>query len=81
MVKQLLRPKELSVKPNTPETAKVFKFWLKTVEDFISGLDEARAADQPAINRKRIVISCLLALCRRLPKLLRKCRYSSSNLC
>ena len=61
MEKQLLRPKELSVEPNTPESAKVFKFWLRTVEDFISGLDEARAEDQPAINRERIIISCLSA--------------------
>ena len=63
--------KELSVEPNTPESTKMFKFWLKTVEDFISGLDEDRAADQPAITRGRIMISCLLAEILHIPKRLR----------
>ena len=55
----MLTLKKLSVEPNTPELAKVFKFWLRTVEDFISGLDKARAEDQLAINREHINISCL----------------------
>ena len=45
MKKQLLTPKEMSVEPNTPELTKVFKFLLRTVEDFIRGIDKAKAAD------------------------------------
>jgi len=33
MERQLLRPKELSVGPEAPDAARVFAFWLRTVED------------------------------------------------
>jgi len=33
MERQLLRPKELSVEPEAPDAARVFAFWLRTVED------------------------------------------------
>ena len=59
MDKQLLRPKELSISPNEENSEKIFKFWLRTVEDFIEALSEARRDDAPQINKKRIIISCL----------------------
>ena len=59
MDKQLLRPKELSISPNEENSKKFFKFWLRTVEDFIEALSEARQDDAPQINKKRIIISCL----------------------
>ena len=61
MERQLLRPRELSASHGSPESEKAFKFWLRTVEDFIAGLSELRAEGQPPINRKRIIISCLSA--------------------
>jgi len=38
----------------------VFTFWLRTVEDFIESLSESRREGDPARNKKRIIISCLL---------------------
>ncbi|XP_078495354.1 uncharacterized protein LOC144750187 [Ciona intestinalis] len=58
MDQKILRPKELSVEPSSVDAAKVFKFWLRTVEDFISSLSESQSSSS-AINKKRIVISCL----------------------
>ena len=61
MERQLLKHKELSVNQNDPNSDRFFKFWLRAVQDFIEGLIEIRGDDQPAINCKRIVISCLSA--------------------
>ena len=55
MERQLLRPKELSVEPETPDAAQVFAFWLRTVEDFLSSLREFQ---DPQVNAQGIV-SCL----------------------
>jgi len=57
----LLRLKELSVEPNAPESTKVFKFWLRTVEYFIAGLREGRAEGQSEIDKKIIIVSYFLA--------------------
>ena len=59
MERQLLRPKELSVEPETPDAARVFAFWLRTVEDLLSSLREFRAEDDPQVNAHRIIVSCL----------------------
>ena len=59
MDKQLLRPKELSISPNEENSERIFKFWHRTVEDFIKALSEARQDNAPLINKKRIIISCL----------------------
>ena len=32
---KLLRPKDLVVDPNAANAEKIFKFWVRTVEDFI----------------------------------------------
>ena len=37
---KLLRPKDLAVDPNAANAKKIFKFWLRTVEDFIEALVE-----------------------------------------
>ena len=37
----------------------MFNFWLRTVEDFISTLQELRRDDDPEVNEKRIIINCL----------------------
>ena len=60
MDKQLLRLKELSISPNEENSERIFKFWLRTVKDFIEALSEARQDDAPQINKKRVIISCLL---------------------
>ena len=54
MERQLLRPKELSVEPEAPDAARVFTFWLRTVEDFLSSLREFRAEDDPQVNAQRM---------------------------
>ena len=59
MERQLLRPKELSVEPEAPDAARVFAFWLRTVEDFLSSLREFRAEDDPQVNAQRIIVGCL----------------------
>ena len=59
MERQLLRPKELSVEPEAPDAARIFAFWLRTVEDFLSSLREFRAEDDPQVNAHRIIVSCL----------------------
>ena len=58
-MERILRPKELSINPDVPDAAKIFKFWLRTIEDFIEGLSEERGENAPAINKKRIIISFL----------------------
>jgi len=59
MERQLLRPKELSVEPEAPDAARVFAFWLRTVEDFLSSLREFRAEEDPQVNAQRIIVGCL----------------------
>ena len=39
---KLLRPKDLEVDLNAANAEKVFKFWLRTVEDFIEALVETQ---------------------------------------
>nr|XP_026689427.1 uncharacterized protein K02A2.6 isoform X1 [Ciona intestinalis] len=56
---RLLRPKELSVDPTSPDAATIFKYWLRTVKDFITTLEESQTSGQTAVNKKRIIISCL----------------------
>jgi len=55
----MLKPKELTITPESYDASRVFTFWLRTVEDFIESLSESRREGDPAIN-KRIIISCLL---------------------
>jgi len=60
MAKQELpRPKELTVETTAPDASKIFTYWLRTVNDYVDYLAEGRAVDAPAINRARILISCL----------------------
>jgi len=59
MDKQLLCPRVLTIEPEQPDAASVFNFWLRTVEDFISMLQELRRDDDPVVNKKRIIINCL----------------------
>ena len=58
-IKKLTLPKELSVETTAPDASKTFTYWLRTVNDYIDYLGEGRAEDAPAINRVRIIISCL----------------------
>ena len=37
----------------------MFNFWLRTVEDFISTVQELRRDDDPEVNKKCIIINCL----------------------
>jgi len=53
-----LRPKELSIETTAPDACKTFTYWLRTVRDYIDYL-EGRVADDPAINKARIIVSCL----------------------
>jgi len=59
MDKQLLCPRVLHIEPEQPDAARVFNFWLRTVEDFISMLQELRRDVDPVVNKKRIIIYCL----------------------
>ena len=59
MDKQLLRPRELHTEPEQPDSASVFNFWLRTVGDFISTLQELRRDNDPEVNKTRIIINCL----------------------
>ena len=54
MDKQLLCPRELHIEPEQPDAASVLNFWLRTVEDFISTVQELRREDDPEVNKKRI---------------------------
>ena len=59
-MEKLLKPKDLSVNPNDANADKIFKFWLRTVEDFIEVLVEAQpAAARENFNEKRIIIGYL----------------------
>jgi len=59
MDKQLLCPRGLHIEPEHPDAASVFNFWLRTVEDFISALQEFQRDDDRVVNQKRIIINCL----------------------
>jgi len=56
--RDLLRPKESSIETTAPAACKTFTYWLRTVRDYTDYL-EGRAADDPAINKARIIVSCL----------------------
>ena len=59
-MEKLLKPKDLSVNPNDANAEKIFKFWLRTLEDFTEVLVEAQpAAARENFNKKSIIISCL----------------------
>jgi len=55
----MLRPRELLIEPEQPHAASVLNFWLRTVDDFISTLQELRSDDDPEVNKKRVIINCL----------------------
>ena len=59
MDKLLLRPRELCIDPGLPDAASMFSFWFRTVDDFISTLQELRIDDDPVVNKKLIIINCL----------------------
>jgi len=59
MERQLLWQKELSVEPEAQDAARVFAFWPLAVEDFQSCLREFHAEEDPKVNAKRIIVSCL----------------------
>jgi len=59
MDKLILRPRELHIEPEQPHAASVLNFWLRTVDDFISTLQELRSDDDPEVNKKRVIINCL----------------------
>ena len=56
MDSQILRPKELACVPNSPDAPKIFKFWLRTVKNFIANLEETSSK---TANKIRVLISCL----------------------
>jgi len=62
MDKQLLRLRELHIEPEQPDAASVFNFWLRTVEDFISTLQELRREDDPEINKSVVLLTVFLLL-------------------
>jgi len=62
MDKQLLRPRELHIEPEQPDAASLFNFWLRTVEDFISTVQELRRDDDPEVNKKRLLLTVFLLL-------------------
>jgi len=57
--RDLLRPKELSIETTAPDACQTFTYWLWTARDYIDYFEEGRAADDPAINKARIIVSCL----------------------
>jgi len=59
MDKQLLCPRVLHIEPEQSDAASMFNFWLRTVKEFISTLQELRRDDDPAVNQKRIIMNCL----------------------
>jgi len=59
MERQLLRPKEMSVEPEASDAARVFAFWLHTVDDCLSSLREFRAEEDPQTDAQRIIVNCL----------------------
>jgi len=59
MDKHVPKPKDLLADPNLPEAVSTFKYWLKTVKDYVDTLTELRREDDPQINKARIVRSCL----------------------
>ena len=56
---KLLRPKDLEADPNAANAEKVFKFWLRTVEDFIEALVETQPEQARANFNKKRAVSCL----------------------
>ena len=60
MDKQLLCPRLLHIEPAQPDAASMFDFWLRTVENFISTLQELRR-DDDRVAKKRIIISDVTA--------------------
>ena len=59
MDRHIPRPKDLTVEPNAVDAAKVFKYWLRTVEDYIATLEDIRERDSPEVNKTRVIRSFL----------------------
>ena len=55
---QLARPK-LVIETTAPDAARIFTYWLRTVKDYIAYLEEGRSSSSPAVNKARVLISCL----------------------
>jgi len=51
--------KYLSADPNAVDAAKVFKYWLETVVDYIETLMDLRVEESPEINKTRMIRSFL----------------------
>ena len=57
MNKYLPLPKDLTADPNSADGPRAFKYWIRTVEDYLSTLQEYRKENEPEINKARIVRS------------------------
>ena len=48
-------PKDLTADPNSSDAPRVFRYWLRTVKDYIATLNEIRGEGAPEVNKTRIM--------------------------
>ena len=49
------KPKDLTADSNSSDAQRVFKYWLRTVEDHIATLNQIRREGAPEVNETRII--------------------------
>ena len=49
------KPKDLTADPNSSDAPRVFRYWLRTVEDYIATLNEIRRERAPEVSKTRII--------------------------
>ena len=58
-IEKLPKPERLSVDPNDPEGAKRWKHWVRTFENHIESIEQARQDGNPLINILRILVNAV----------------------
>ena len=53
------RPKNLTADPTAADGPRVFKYWIKTVQDYLATFADFRREKDPEINNARIIRSLL----------------------
>ena len=58
-MERLTKPERLSVDPNNPEGAKQWKHWVRTFENYIESVEQAKPEGDPPVNKLRLLINSI----------------------
>ena len=58
-MERLTKPERLSVDPNNPEGAKQWKHWVRTFENYIESVEQARPEGDLPVNKLQLLINSI----------------------